>query len=106
MSDLISRQAAIKNAHFPTIDDAGYEVVRVDDILALPSTELKTGAEIVPKEESDMYIAGYRDGHDDATKTGKWIKGDDYVCDYCGYHMVIGGGVYNYCPSRGKRMLE
>ena len=37
MDDLISRQAAIKTAHFPVIDDAGYEVVRVDDILALPS---------------------------------------------------------------------
>lgn len=36
MSDLIDRQAAIKTAHFPVIDDAGYEVVRVDDILALP----------------------------------------------------------------------
>ena len=35
MDDLISRQDAIKNAHFPVIDDAGYEVVRVDDILSL-----------------------------------------------------------------------
>ena len=34
--DLIDRQAAIKNAHFPVIDDASYEVVRVDDILAMP----------------------------------------------------------------------
>ena len=42
-SNLISRQAAIKNAHFPVIDDAGYEVVRVDDILALPTAEPKTG---------------------------------------------------------------
>jgi len=39
----ISRRDAIKNAHFPMIDDAGYEVVRVDDILALPSAEPKTG---------------------------------------------------------------
>lgn len=37
--DLIDRQAAIKNAHLPVIDDAGYEVVRVDDILALPSAQ-------------------------------------------------------------------
>ena len=37
--DLISREDAIKNAHFQMIDDAGYEVVRVDDILALPSAE-------------------------------------------------------------------
>lgn len=70
-----------------------------------PLEEPKTGVEIVPKEESDMYIAGYRDGHDNATKTARWIKGDDYVCDYCGYHMAVGGGVYNYCPSCGKRML-
>ena len=34
---LISLNAAIKTAHLPVIDDAGYEVVRVDDILALPS---------------------------------------------------------------------
>ena len=39
MNDLISRQAAIKTAHLPAIDDAGYEVVRVDDILALPSAQ-------------------------------------------------------------------
>ena len=39
MSDLISRQAAIKTAHLPVIDDAGYEVVRVDDIMALPSAQ-------------------------------------------------------------------
>ena len=41
MDDLISRQDAIKNAHFPMIDDAGYEVVRVDDILALPPAKPK-----------------------------------------------------------------
>ena len=35
--DNISRAAALKTAHLPVIDDAGYEVVRVDDILALPS---------------------------------------------------------------------
>ena len=104
VSDLIRRQDAIKNAHFPMIDDAGYEVVRVDDILALPSAEPKTWAKIVPKEESDMYITGYRDGHDDATKTARWIKDDDYVCDYCGYHMIVGGGVYNYCPNCGAKM--
>ena len=39
MIDLISRQAAIKTAHLPVIDDAGYEVVRVNDILALPSAQ-------------------------------------------------------------------
>ena len=37
----ISRRDAIKNAHFPTIDDAGYEIVRVDDIFGLPSVEPK-----------------------------------------------------------------
>ena len=39
MNDSISRQAAIKTAHLPVIDDAGYEVVRVNDILALPPTQ-------------------------------------------------------------------
>lgn len=37
--DNISRAAALKTAHLPVIDDAGYEVVRVDDILALPSAQ-------------------------------------------------------------------
>ena len=37
---LICLIAAIKTAHLPVIDDAGYEVVRVDDILALPSVQL------------------------------------------------------------------
>ena len=36
---LISLNAAIKTAHLPVIDDAGYEVVRVNDILALPSAQ-------------------------------------------------------------------
>ena len=39
MSDLISRQAAIETAHLPTIEDAGYEVIRLDDILALTSAQ-------------------------------------------------------------------
>ena len=37
--DTISRQAAIETAHLPVIADAGYEVVRMDDILALPSVQ-------------------------------------------------------------------
>ena len=37
--DTISRQAAIETAHLPVIADAGYEVVRMDDILALPSAQ-------------------------------------------------------------------
>ena len=56
MSDLVSRQAAIKNAHFPIIDDAGYEVVRVDDILALPSAEAVQGW--IPVSERLPKISG------------------------------------------------
>ena len=37
--DTISRQDAIKTAHLPTIEDAGYEVIRLDDILKLPSIQ-------------------------------------------------------------------
>ena len=39
MSELIEREDAIKTAHLPTIEDAGYEVIRLDDILALPSAQ-------------------------------------------------------------------
>lgn len=71
--------------------------------------EPKTGAEIVPKEESDMYIAGYRDGHDDATKTGKWIQKDMYAdrfCSCCDYAVWDSEAEeYNYCPNCGAMML-
>lgn len=42
MSDLINRQDVIEKAHLPTIEDAGYEVIRLDYILSLPSAE-RTG---------------------------------------------------------------
>lgn len=61
--DAVSRQDAIKTAHLPTIEDAGYEVIRLDDILTLPSAQPEP-------------------------KRGKWIKmsdadGDYYCCDQC-----------------------
>ena len=37
-------------------------------------------------------------------KTGEWIQDDDYICDQCGYHMIVGGGAYNYCPNCGADM--
>ncbi len=85
MSDLISRQAAIKTAHFPTIDDAGYEVVRVDDILALSPTEPKTGTW---KEE----YAG-----------NGWNDFWDFTCSECGreFHKFYKS---NFCPNCGAKM--
>ena len=60
MRDLIDRQAAIKNAHLPVIDDAGYEVVRVDDILALPSAQPEQRwipcSEEMPPDNSDFLL--------------------------------------------------
>ena len=35
---------------------------------------------------------------------GKWIKGDVYTCNKCGYKMIVGGGSYNFCPNCGKPM--
>lgn len=81
---LISRQDAIKNAHFPMIDDAGYEVVRVDDILALPSAE---------------------------PKTGEWILSNHlWQCNQCGCRVnrknPLKGNIwnYNFCPNCGAKM--
>lgn len=37
-------------------------------------------------------------------ESGEWIKNDDYVCDQCGYHMIVGGGAYNFCPNCGTDM--
>ena len=70
VADLISRQAAIKNAHFPMIDDAGYKVVRVDDILSLPSAEPKTGTWIRCKEQDEADL-----------KNGNAL----YECSNCGH---------------------
>ena len=105
MSDLVSRQAAIKNAHFPMIDDAGYEVVRVNDILALPSVE--------PKTKCITQIIINRDDMEDLVneivdkiskpKTGKWIE-ENFIphCSECGRSSVLGG---RFCPNCGARMF-
>ena len=84
MSDLVSRQAAIKNAHFPMIDDAGYEVVRVNDILALPSVEPKTGEWDICKDDDGVYG----------------------VCSICGCYVDFSlyGRPYKVCPHCGARM--
>lgn len=79
MDDLISRQAAIKNAHLPVIDDAGYEVVRVDDILALPSAEQKNNCivqiRINRDDMEDLVNKKVNEIVDKMkeTKTGAWI---------------------------------
>ena len=83
--DTISRQDAIKNAHFPVIDDASYEVVRVDDILALPSAD---------------------------RPTGEWVWDDEdgeYFCNKCKakqYNNIneIISGEWVYCPNCGADM--
>ena len=84
MSDLVSRQAVIKNAHFPMIDDAGYEVVRVNDILALPSVEPKTGEWDICKDDDGVYG----------------------VCSICGCYVDFSlyGRPYKVCPHCGARM--
>lgn len=119
MDDLISRQDAIKNAHFPMIDDAGYEVVRVDDILALPPAK--------PKTKCIAQIRINRDDMEDLVnkkvneivdkmvepKMGEWVDIDNYyrmaTCSYC--HKVTMfekwgkyTKPYNYCPNCGADM--
>ena len=102
--DLISRKAvkAKANKFFE------HSVIFESQIDALPSAEPKTGAKIVPKEESDMYIAGYRDGHDDATKTARWIQKDlcaDRFCSNCDYVVWDSEAEeYNFCPNCGANM--
>lgn len=120
MSDLISKQKTIDQLLSDNDgierEDAKAAMVCLEDVLDVIDempTEPKTGAEIVPKEESDMYIAGYRDGHDDATKTGAWIKVIDeetpnvvrwhYECDQCGAGRWEKG--QRYCQNCGARML-
>lgn len=111
--DSISRADAIKTAHFPVIDDASYEVVRVDDILALPSAQLaqdltKGCTDTISRQEllnrtinnpsHSPYITE-RDVLDCPSaqsdrKKGEWIYGehdiamcDGYWCDQCGFFV-------------------
>ena len=85
VADLISRQAAIKNAHFPMIDDAGYKVVRVDDILALPSAEPKTG-EWVCTDDGWEYGKCSECGCDAGEPYG-FVKSEYNFCPHCGADM-------------------
>lgn len=80
MDDTISRQAAIKNAHFPAIDDASYEVVRVDDILALPPAQpgwIPCSPETMPETEGRYVCTYIHDGKKDVFmfrfEDGGWI---------------------------------
>lgn len=87
MSDLVSRQAVIKNAHFPMIDDAGYEVVRVNDILALPPAEPKTGEWVLEEQKSQNHVENI------------------YICSACRNFEAWGKmELYNYCPNCGAKM--
>lgn len=119
MDDLISRQDAIKTAHFPMIDDAGYEVVRVDDILALPSAEpnIKCIAQIRIDRDDLQYLVNEKVNEIvdmmSEPKTGKWVDIDSYyrmaTCSRC--HKVTMfekwgeyTKPYHYCPNCGARM--
>lgn len=59
MSDLINRQDVIKRAHLPTIEDAGYEVIRLDYVLSLtpaqPEQRWIPCSERLPEKEG-IYI--------------------------------------------------
>lgn len=61
MDDLISRQAAIKTAHLPTIEDAGYEVIRLDDILTLPPAQPESCEDAVSRKAVQYLLAYFVD---------------------------------------------
>ena len=110
MGDLISRQDAIKNAHFPVIDDAGYEVVRVDDILALPSTEPKTECIVQIKIDRDDIEDFVNEKVNEIVekmkepKTGRWTWDDKgyFYCGRCGKKTDDQTRTTNYCPNCGS----
>ena len=92
--DCISRQAVLEEVlshkHIVYDDDGiGYSVVRVYEIMALPS--------VTPKP-----------------KIGKWIEKEDYnldtyyECSECGADYCIEGDIliHKYCPNCGSEMTE
>lgn len=108
---LISLNAAIKTAHLPVIDDAGYEVVRVNDILALPSAHPGwiPVTERLPENEQEVFVtvevrpigckprrrvikAFYTDGkHTDADSAYTWYELEELDCDDNGNIIIPEG---------------
>ena len=78
MDDLISRQDALKTAHLPTIEDAGYEVIRLDDILTLPSAQ----SEIIQCQKC------------------KFASGDSRICMKFGHSPI---GELDFCAWAERR---
>ena len=79
-ADVLDKAILIPIAKVVTEDKVIYRrVVFVEDIESLPSVE---------------------------PKTWEWIRNDDYICDQCGYHMIVGGGAYNFCPNCGAKMTK
>lgn len=107
------------------IDDADYEVVKVDDILALPSVEQRTKCiaqiKIDRDDIEDLVNEKVNEIADKMVepKTGHWVEVEkneyegfnivDIRCNQCGkyaYHVLPKGTkcVYDYCPHCGVKM--
>lgn len=69
MSDLINRQDVIEKAHLPTIEDAGYEVIRLDYVLSLPTEQ--------PEREKGNWVQKRLNYDNDV-----WVR---WECSRCGY---------------------
>ena len=114
-NDCISRQQAIEAIADIEVINHDQLNIREGAVFMLeqlpPVTPTKRATEtmIVDGEETEIdpvsYEIGYTHGQTaPIERTGEWIKNDDFTCSACGYHMIVGGGAYNYCPNCGAKM--
>lgn len=91
MSDLIERQAAIKEVHTVIVDGEPFEVVQVETLIGLPSVQ--------PEQKTAKWVPSF-DGQ--FTGGAYWFH-----CSEC--HHIVPVGLqsgYHFCPNCGARMVE
>lgn len=102
--DCISRQQAIEVVHkyfVDAIDKTPHEIDEGGDEIY---TDTKAVNELLKHNKHISKAIKELPPVTPTERTGEWIKNDDFTCSACGYHMIVGGGAYNFCPNCGAKM--
>ena len=95
--DCISRAEALRHRHLIYDDDGvGYSVVRVDEIIDLPS--------VTPQPKKGHWSRKTKVDAYDIAGVNTW--GIKCQCDRCTFTTIVveDFGYYNYCPNCGAKM--